>query len=98
RSLKITVVYYHEGERVRIDNDNLLKPIQDALIGLVYTDDRIVVHAEVRKESLDGHYRVRRMSPVLAAGFVQGDAFIYVRVEDAPYHGTKQAPYRTDPR
>src|SRR4051812_39162069 len=31
--LKISVTYYHEGEAIRIDNDNMVKPIQDALIG-----------------------------------------------------------------
>jgi hypothetical protein len=28
------VAYYHDGETVRIDNDNLVKPIQDALNGV----------------------------------------------------------------
>jgi Holliday junction resolvase RusA-like endonuclease len=33
--LKFSVTYYHDGVSVRIDNDNLVKPIQDALNGLV---------------------------------------------------------------
>jgi crossover junction endodeoxyribonuclease RusA len=88
----VTVVYYHDGERVRIDEDNLSKPIQDALIGLVYADDRIVVHAGVRKENLDGVFRVRRMSRVLAEGFSIGDAFQYVRVEELPFRGRSRRP------
>jgi len=35
-ALKLTVVYYHERAAVLIDHDNLVKPIQDALAGLVY--------------------------------------------------------------
>jgi Holliday junction resolvase RusA-like endonuclease len=38
-SIKITVVYYHEGATIRVDNDNMLKPIQDALNGRIYVDD-----------------------------------------------------------
>jgi crossover junction endodeoxyribonuclease RusA len=38
--LRFIVTYYHDGASVRIDNDNLVKPIQDALNGPVYVDDR----------------------------------------------------------
>ena len=34
-ALKLTVVYYHERQSVSIDHDNMIKPIQDALAGLV---------------------------------------------------------------
>ena len=68
----LTVVYYHERPAVRMDNDNLVKPIQDALIGLVYVDDRQITDTRVRKTSIDGAFRVRHMSAVLAEGFVRG--------------------------
>jgi hypothetical protein len=29
---------------------------------------------------------VRGMSPVLAEGFVQGDEFLHIRIEEAPDH------------
>jgi crossover junction endodeoxyribonuclease RusA len=85
-SLLLTVVYYHEQSAIRMDNDNLVKPIQDALIGLVYVDDRQITDTRVRKTSIDGVFRVRYMSPVLAEGFVRGVAFLHVRVEEAPNH------------
>jgi crossover junction endodeoxyribonuclease RusA len=85
-SLMLTVVYYHERPAVRMDNDNLVKPIQDALIGLAYVDDRQITDTRVRKASIDGAFRVRHMSPVLAEGFVRGVEFLYVRVEEAPNH------------
>ena len=84
--LKITVVYYHDAITVRLDNDNMLKPIQDALIGLVYVDDRQITDTEVRKTNIDGVFRVRWMSPVLAEGFIQGVEFLYIRIEEAPGH------------
>ena len=58
--LSITVTYYHNGVAVRIDNDNLVKPIQDALNGLIYEDDRQITDTHVRKTSLDGSFRVCR--------------------------------------
>lgn len=41
--LRIIVTYYHEESTIRMDNDNMLKPIQDSLNGLVYADDRQIV-------------------------------------------------------
>jgi Holliday junction resolvase RusA-like endonuclease len=38
--LQLTVVPYHEGDTVQVDNDNPVKPIQDAVIGLMSIDDR----------------------------------------------------------
>lgn len=82
--LKITVVYYHEAATVSIDNDNMVKPIQDALVGLVYSDDRQITDTRIRKTNIDGRFAVRGMSPVLAEGFVRGVEFIYVRVAPEP--------------
>jgi crossover junction endodeoxyribonuclease RusA len=84
--LRLTVTYYHDGVSVRIDNDNMVKPIQDALIGLVYEDDHQITDTYVRKTDLNGSFRVRGMSPVLAEGFCRGSEFLYVRVELAPDH------------
>lgn len=84
--LRFTVTYYHDGVSVRIDNDNLVKPIQDALNGLIYVDDRQITDIHVRKTDLNGSFRVRGMSPVLAEGFCRGNEFLYVRVELAPDH------------
>jgi Holliday junction resolvase RusA-like endonuclease len=84
--LKVTVTFYHEGPAVRIDNDNMLKPIQDALIGLVYDDDRLVTDTVVRKTSIDGSFRVRGCSMLLLRALAQGDQFIHVLVDEAPNH------------
>jgi crossover junction endodeoxyribonuclease RusA len=84
--LRFTVTYYHDGISVRIDNDNLVKPIQDALNGLIYEDDRQITDTHVCKTDLNGSFRVRDMSPVLAEGFCRGNEFLYVRVELAPDH------------
>jgi len=84
--VKIAVSYFHDGIAVRMDNDNMVKPIQDALNGLVYEDDRQITDTQVRKTDINGSFRVRGMSPVLAEGFIKGTEFLYIRVEAAPSH------------
>lgn len=80
--IKIYVVYYYEGEA--LDTDNMIKPIQDALKGLVYSDDCIVTDSQAAKRKLDDSFRVRGMSPVLAEGFCTGSEFIHVKILEAP--------------
>lgn len=84
--VQVTVVYFHDGPATRMDIDNLLKPVQDALKGLVYVDDVWVSDLHVRKTDLNGPFAVRGMSLTLAEGFVGGREFVYVRVEAAPNH------------
>jgi crossover junction endodeoxyribonuclease RusA len=86
--LKISVCYYHEGRAVRIDNDNMVKPIQDALNGLVYQDDRLITDTVVRKTNIDGLFCVRGYSLVLLAALAKGDEFVHIVVAEAPSHET----------
>jgi Holliday junction resolvase RusA-like endonuclease len=85
-AMKITVVYYHNRPTVRIDNDNLIKPIQDALNGFIYDDDSLITDTHARKTHFDGSFKVRRMSRVLADAFVEGEEFLHIRIDRAPGH------------
>lgn len=85
--LRIIVTYYHEGPEIRLDNDNMVKPIQDALNGLVYEDDCLITDTELRKTCVDGKFKLRGLSEVLAQAFVRGSEFVHIRVERAPDHG-----------
>jgi hypothetical protein len=84
--LKLTVVYYHERPSVSIDHDNMIKPIQDALAGLIYKNDRQITDAQTRKTNIDGRFRLRRLSAVYARAFGGGREFVYIRIEEAPSH------------
>jgi Holliday junction resolvase RusA-like endonuclease len=86
RTLQITVSYYHEGVAVRIDNDNMVKPIQDALNGLVYSDDRLITDTIVRKTSIDGLFRIRGYPLVLLEALANGDEFLHIVIDEAPSH------------
>jgi Holliday junction resolvase RusA-like endonuclease len=78
--LKITYFY----DSVPIDVDNIVKPIQDAIIGLAYIDDDQVTDVLVSKRNLSGSFRVENMTPTLAEGFSRGNEFLHIVVSDAP--------------
>lgn len=83
--VEIQVVYFHdEGAPHLPDEDNMLKPIQDALQGIIYANDGQVTDGTCCRRNLDDSFHVRRMSAVLAQGFVQGDEFVQVIVREAP--------------
>jgi crossover junction endodeoxyribonuclease RusA len=85
-NLRIAVCYYHDRITVRLDNDNIIKPIQDALAGLVYDNDHRITDTAIRKTCLDGPFRVRGLSSVLAAAFVDGREFLHIVIDAAPSH------------
>jgi len=76
--LTISITYFYETEPP--DVDNIIKPIQDALIGLIYEDDSQIVSAKSTKKDINGSYRIRWMSTVLAKAFCQGDDFLYIKI------------------
>ncbi len=84
--LRIAVAYYHEGSATRIDEDNMLKPIQDALIGLVYDGDTRITDSAARKTPIDAPISPRRASRVLLEAFAVGDEFLHVIIDRAPSH------------
>lgn len=63
------------------DVDNILKPIQDALIGLVYDDDSRIVHTASKKKNLNGSYKLQGLSEKVADGLVMECEFIHVKIE-----------------
>lgn len=67
-----------------MDVDNIVKPIQDALIGLAYVDDTQVTDVLVRKRNLSGNFRIENMTPILAEGFSRGNEFLHIVVINSP--------------
>ena len=81
----LEIVYLY-GE-IALDADNIIKPIQDALKGLVYGDDGQVTDVVVRKRDLEANLTVQDPSEVLAEAFEREREFLYVVVHDAPDQG-----------
>jgi len=78
----VTITYYYDGESP--DVDNIVKPILDALNGIVFGDDAQVVEAKSRKKSINGSYKIRGASAVLLGAFASGDDFVHVKVVEGP--------------
>ena len=71
-------------DEVALDVDNILKPIHDALIGVVLEDDSVVTDVEIRKRWRGSGFTLNAVSPVLAAELELGREFVYVSLADAP--------------
>jgi crossover junction endodeoxyribonuclease RusA len=82
--LKCTIINFHEGMKASLDDDNMVKPIRDALNKLVYDDDSQICYSETIHVSIDAPIKLRRASSILLAAFSKGDEFLYVRIDDAP--------------
>ena len=82
----LVAVYFFGSPPPLLDNDNWIKPIQDALIGVVYDDDRQVTDTFVRRTAIGGRFRVPGRSRQLVDAIEQGLEFVYIRVEEAPSH------------
>lgn len=83
--VRISMTYYYEGDTP--DVDNIIKPIQDALNGVVFVDDQQLAETKSRKRPLNGSYQIKGASPVLLQGFSTGDEFLHIRVEVCPHDG-----------
>ena len=78
--VEVTITYYYEGDSP--DVDNIIKPIQDALNGVVFVDDAQVVQTRGRKKDLNGSYQIKGVSAVLLMAFSDGTDFLHIRVEE----------------
>jgi crossover junction endodeoxyribonuclease RusA len=76
--VSLDIVSYAEG--VSGDLDNLLKPIQDALQGIAYNNDKQVRELKGARRDIDERYKVRFMPVVLGAAFADGRPFIHIRI------------------
>ena len=78
----IRLLYFYD--EAALDADNILKPIQDALVGVLLEDDSIITDVEIRRRWRKTTFTLNEVSPTLAAGLALGREFVYVAVSDAP--------------
>jgi crossover junction endodeoxyribonuclease RusA len=78
----LRLLYLYED--VAVDVDNVLKPILDALIGVLLEDDAVVTDVEIRRRRRGTAFTLTTVSPVLAAGLALGHEFVYIALRDAP--------------
>lgn len=80
-SLRFSIVYLCNSTPA--DIDNIIKPIQDALVGLVYEDDSIVSDIDSHRRFLTDPIDVTNLPPLLQIGVAEGNECVYVRVSEA---------------
>ncbi|RZM75697.1 RusA family crossover junction endodeoxyribonuclease [Leptolyngbya iicbica] len=64
-----------------LDSERTIKPVLDALNGVIYQDDYQIAELDTRRRNLNGSFRVKGISVALAEGFCQGDEFLHVKVD-----------------
>ena len=79
--LRLTLVYLCNESPP--DIDNIIKPIQDALIGPVLTDDLQIADVEGHRRFIDGNFDLTRLPPALLIGIAARTECVFVRVGDS---------------
>lgn len=79
--LRFTIVYL--CDEAPADIDNIIKPIQDALVGLVFEDDFLISDVDSHRRFLTDPVDFASLPPILQAGVADGDECVYVRVSEA---------------
>jgi crossover junction endodeoxyribonuclease RusA len=79
--LHITLVYLCDLSPP--DTDNIVKPIQDALVGLVFSDDALIADVESHRRYLSGTFDVTRLPQLVTDGLLSGQECVYVKVSSS---------------
>lgn len=91
-SIAVWVIYCHFGE-MRGDLDNIAKPILDALIGTVWSNDSLISRLTLRRIRVDLPQGTPVLEPPASvqAAFEQamadGTDFVYIRAEPDTWAG-----------
>jgi Holliday junction resolvase RusA-like endonuclease len=83
-NLKVVIMNFFDGADPPCDDDNMAKPIRDALNRLVYNDDSQITHSEHVQISNNTPFRIRGASKIVVDALREEKEFVYVRIEDAP--------------
>jgi len=80
-SLRFTLVYICEEDPP--DINNIIKPIQDALIGLVYSDDNLIVDVQGHLRMADELIDITELPPLLQEIVINGVDCLYIRINSS---------------
>lgn len=80
-SICLTLVYLCDESPVY--TDNIIKPIKDALIGVVFADDFQVTDVDSHRRFLSQGIDITKLPRLLSEGVESGMECIYVRVCEA---------------
>lgn len=77
----LRIIYFYND--MKVDVDNIVKPIQDALKELVYVDDDQIIDILASKRKRLENLRIDNRSIVLSEGFPRSNDFLYVSFSSA---------------
>lgn len=83
--LMVTITYVYDA--VRLDVDNIPKPILDGLEKVVFSDDRRITDMLCRRRDLKDNLQVQTFSPVLSEALARSTPFVHIFVDHAPDQG-----------
>jgi crossover junction endodeoxyribonuclease RusA len=75
-------IYYFPPAPMEGDVDNIIKPIMDALIGVAYTDDRVVERVLAQKFEPEVEWSFEQPGEMLAVALETTPPVVYIRVDD----------------
>lgn len=78
--LGLQVIYFYQDHE--LDIDNFIKPIQDALIGVVYENDIQIIDLAIYKRPLDQELRLINPSSALEKGLSKKTEFLYISTRE----------------
>ena len=81
----VTITCFHRNRQ--FDLDNILKPILDAMKGLIYVDDEQITDLHCHKRVLSEELEARNLSSVLSEALKRSTPFVHFIVDHAPDQG-----------
>jgi len=79
--IRLSLVYICDDSPA--DIDNIIKPIQDSLIGLVYEDDVLVSDVDSHRRFLSDPIEIDGLPEILSQAIEVGTEAVYVSITEA---------------
>jgi crossover junction endodeoxyribonuclease RusA len=76
--IQLTIVYLCDD--FPVDIDNIIKPIQDALVGVVYADDVLITDVDSHRRSISSPIDATKLPELLIEGAALREECVYIRV------------------
>jgi Holliday junction resolvase RusA-like endonuclease len=80
-NLQLTLVYFCDDYPP--DTDNIIKPIQDALVGLVFEDDNLISDVDSHRRFMSDPIDLISLPSLLQNGVLIGEECVYVKVSES---------------
>lgn len=77
-TVMVQIIYFYDD--IALDIDNIVKPILDAIIGLVYVDDAQITDIIIKKRNLFANFETDQNTLLLAKNFRRENEFLHVAI------------------